>query len=169
MQKGFKVLTHRTTPHHCPCSHVQRARSGKLPVSPSEGGPRTPQDTAGRRWRDSSPHWHIQEPDLGQQPVCSTAPAGRQGLVSLDGGQRSLWAAMPGGLGDNETFWKCSPWVPDTTSSMSQQASQLGLVLWCFRQIGAGGPHWGKDVAESLLCPWQHEHTTASCGAEGSL
>lgn len=122
-------------------------------MSPSEGGPHTPQDTAGRRWRDSSPHWHIQEPDLGQQPVCSTAPAGRQGLVSLDGGQCSLWAAMLGGLGDNETFWKCSPWVPDTTSGTSQQASQLGLVLWCFRQIGAGGPTGEKRWLRACCVP----------------
>lgn len=73
------------------------------------------------------------------------------------------------GLGTTRHFCKCSPWVPDTTSGTSQQASQLGLVLWCFRQIGAGGPQWGKEVAKSLLCPWQYEHTTASCGAEGSL
>lgn len=158
MQKGFNLLT---------CHTQLWLEAGPAPVyrAPLPGSCLCPVlrgvPAPHRRHQDSPPHWHVLEPDLGQQSVCSSAPAGKQGLACLDGGARWVWAAMWDGPGDNETIWHCTrvvPCVPDT-SGVSQQAAPQGLTLCCLRQAGAGEPHWGKEVAKSSSCSWQHGHS----------
>lgn len=46
----------------------------------------------------------------------------------------------------------------------SQHRGSYALVLeaqWGWREL------WGKEALESLQCPWQHKHITASCGVQG--
>lgn len=131
-------------------------------MSHSEGSPHTPQETPGRSWRNSHPHWHVLEPDMGQQAACSPAPAGRQRLVCQDGG-RGVWE----GAGDKGTRIQDRHFrsaVPCLQVPPWAQASWLHRWLLCFAALGQLG--WtaplGKRGTKSLLCPQQHGHITAS-------
>lgn len=167
MQKGFKVLTHRTTPLSVlPCTECSR---WEVACVPFWGG--SPHPTGLSREKMEGLISSLAHPGarLGAAASLLHCTCKQAGF-----GFPRWWAVLTVGSNAGRARGQWDILEVQSLGSRYHQrhepagftARSCALVLqanWGWRA------HWGKEVAESLLCPWQHEHTTASCGAEGSL